>query len=163
MSKLARVFGKTNEGVGKTCPSCEEGNHQRCRDRWCDCCSGSQLREVFKVREANDNPGMMAKAKAITPAAASQNLRKAADNISKMGTATMGGSSGPQAGGMQNQGNQNSLKFMPATNEPNERTGKLVTQDTEGNAQEYDLGTNQMIQNPELSKNKGALSTMKKF
>lgn len=42
---------------GKTCPSCEEGNHHRCRDEWCDCCGGSPSRsprmsEVFQIREA---------------------------------------------------------------------------------------------------------------
>lgn len=40
---------KENTGMNKTCASCEEGHHERCRDESCDCCGGGSgnLREMF--------------------------------------------------------------------------------------------------------------------
>ena len=119
------------------------------------------MTEVFKIREATETPGLLSRAKTITPAAAAANLRKAADNVSKLGstsTGVMGGIAGTGAAGMANQGKPE-LKFMSATNEPNQRVGSLASVDAKGNAKKFDLGTNQFVDDPELSKSHGALST----
>lgn len=41
------------------CPSCEEGNHHRCRDESCACCGGNAIKEMFDstdVSEAANRP-----------------------------------------------------------------------------------------------------------
>lgn len=122
-----------------------------------------RMTEVFRFIESNDTPGMMAKARSITPAKASADLRKAADAVSKIGSTSTGTASGLSGmatgqGGM-GTNNQPKLKFIPATDEPNHHVGSLVATDDNGKTTQFDPGTNQLVNNPELSRTHGIMST----
>jgi len=43
--------------MSKTCPSCEEGHHERCRDESCDCCGSPSLNEMFGGISSMKKPG----------------------------------------------------------------------------------------------------------
>lgn len=59
VKEIFAVSSQLKEEEEKTCPNCEQGHHERCRDKWCDCCKGEyktpKLTEVFVVEAPIQN------------------------------------------------------------------------------------------------------------
>jgi hypothetical protein len=79
--------------MSKTCSSCDQGYHERCRDTWCDCCGtdSPSMTEVFHIKEGPMPERPPPGSKPVKPDAwkklgmAGQNAQKSLDALGMAG------------------------------------------------------------------------------
>jgi hypothetical protein len=86
MREIFSTGAELSEEEEKTCPSCEEDNHHRCRDAWCACCKGNsktpKMESVFRIKESPfTNLAQQSKvARPVAPSTVTQNAGEVAKN-----------------------------------------------------------------------------------